>query len=36
MLSILAVAAGLAFVIGVVASSPRQSLAEQLRTHTVY
>jgi hypothetical protein len=36
MLSILAAAAVLALLVGVVASSPRQSLAEQLRTHTVY
>ena len=36
MLSVLAVAAGLALIVGVVASSPRLSLAEQLRTHTVY
>jgi hypothetical protein len=36
MLSILAAAAVLALLVGVVVSSPRQSLAEQLRTHTVY
>lgn len=36
MLSVLVIAAGLTLIAGVVASSPRQSLAEQLRTHTVY
>ena len=36
MLSVLVIAAGLTLIVGVVASSPRQSLAEQLRTHTVY
>jgi hypothetical protein len=36
MLFVLAVAAGLTLIVGVAASSPRQSLAEQLRTHTVY
>jgi hypothetical protein len=36
MLTVIAIGAGLALLVGVVASSPRQSLAEQLRTHTIY